>query len=94
MMDWIQVLVIIGVFSGFLIYLMARMDKIREEVNAQIKDLRQEMHDQNKDLRQEIQDIRQEMRQGFASLQQYILLGKIDSKIPNNLEQKEKSKEN
>jgi len=38
-MEWIQVFVIIGVFAGFFIYMMHKLDGLRSEFKSDIKDI-------------------------------------------------------
>lgn len=92
-MEWIQTLTIIGVFAAFFIYLMSRIDnlrsELRQEFHQEIGQLRQEMNQ----IRQEMNQLRQEMQQGFSNLQNYILLGKIDKKIKEEVIDLKKEKE-
>lgn len=96
-MEWIQTLTIIGVFAAFFIYLMSRIDnlrsELRQEFHQEIGQLRQEFHQEMNQLRQEMNQLRQEMQQGFSNLQNYILLGKIDKKIKEEVIDLKKEKE-
>jgi len=57
-MDWIQTIGIIGVFSGFFIYTLSKLDNqgkgLREDIAKQGKELKEDIANQGKELKEDI----------------------------------------
>ncbi len=82
-MDWTQVFVILGVFAAFFVYLLSKIDKLKNEIQADLRN-------QNIHIQQDLKDHTIQLRGILAQLN--YIKGQLMPKVIHLQEEKPKKK--